>query len=265
MWVVDSQGSKKPGQIVEFLASTLATGGNINVAPAMTLSGSSTTLGNPSGCAFDSDGALWIVNDDPTLNADTNLVISFTAAQLAAGGNVAPTVVINNGQNVCNGVDLAFDPNGNLWVANLCAAIAAYKKSDLVAPGGSLTPMAKVNQSTGVNGLAFDSAGNLWTSLQGSVQSITEFKASELPTANNNINPITTINGALTKIDNPTGLAFVGGDLWAAQQGTTANALTKFAQADLAGAAAADAGNIAPTVVSGANTKLSSPWKIVIH
>jgi len=248
LWVVDSPGSKQAGKILEFAAASVAAGGDI--APTQTISGANTTLTNPSGCAFDSSGALWIANID---SASQN-VVAFSAAQLATGGNIAPAIALGGG---CNTIDVAFDGTGNLWVANLCTGLQEFTKADL-ATSGTPTPVVSIGQATGVSSITFDSAGNLWTSLQGGVNGVTEFTAGSLADAGT---PVATlqISGTGTAMSTPFGVTFANGNLWVAQQAS--NALTQF---DVAGLA--DGGGLAPTALaSGAGTKLSSPSFILFH
>jgi sugar lactone lactonase YvrE len=174
MWVVDSLGSKQAGQILEFTAADVATGGN--VAPAVTISGANTQLTNPAGCAFDSNGTLWMaVIDNSTPN-----VVAFTAAQLATGGNISPAVDYGNG---CNTIDVAFDPTGDLWVSALCTGVQEYTKAELTDGGASPTPALTFGEATGVNGIVFDSSGNLWSTLQGGINAVTEYTPTALAAA----------------------------------------------------------------------------------
>ena len=140
MWVVDSLGSKLAGKIVEFTAANVATGGN--VAPAVTLSGASTQLTNPAGCAFDSNGTLWIADIDSGLYG----VVAFTATQLATGGDVAPSIDFGNG---CNTIDVAFDPAGDLWVSALCTGIEEYTKAELTDGGVAPNPVFERRSGNG--------------------------------------------------------------------------------------------------------------------
>jgi sugar lactone lactonase YvrE len=254
MWVVDSQGSKQQGQILEFSAADVATGGD--VAPTTTVSGANTGLGNPSGCAFDSSGALWVTCIDPTGTTMPNLV-AFSAAQLTTGGNVTPNVQFSgSAPNLCNSVNLTFDGAGDLWVSNLCSAIDEFGSSQLTGAGSA--PMSSIAPPTGVNGLRFDSAGNLWTALQGGVQAVQEYPAAGLGDAG--AASSVSISGTNSLMSNPFGLTFDGaGNLWVVQQ--MSNSLTMFDATGLA-----TGGNVAPTaVVKGASTTLSSPSGITYH
>jgi hypothetical protein len=269
LWVVDSKGGGMAGQLVQFPAASLVAGGNI--APSKVIAGNATTLIDVAGCAMDSNGALWVANVSPPNPAQNN-VVKFSAQTLTNGGTVMapanspPDITLGSigGQYLCNTFDLAFDGKGNLWVANLCSNIDEYQKSDLAA-SGTPTPIMTIKQATGVSGLAFDQAGNLWTTLQGSTHAATEFKAADLMTGDSGIVASASIIGPNTQMQNPVGIAIVGGNVWVAQQNSTkgiAGALTMYAAASLG----TDGGNIAPAaVVSGTTSTVDSPTKIVLH
>jgi hypothetical protein len=201
-----------------------------------------------------------------------NNVVAFSANTLKNGGTVmtpansAPDITIGSagGQYLCNTFDLAFDGKGNLWVANLCSDIDEYQKSDLAA-SGQPTPVMKIKQATGVSGLAFDQSGNLWTTLQGATHAATEFKAADLLTLDSGIVASAKIAGPNTGMQNPVGIAIVGGNVWVAQQNPTKGtpgAITMYSAATLG----ADGGNIAPAAtIAGTTSTVDSPTKIVLH
>jgi Putative Ig domain len=74
--------------VFEYSASALAVGGTLNIAPAVTLSGSGQMTG-ASGLVFDSAGNLWVAT-----NSSSGL-LEFSPAALSQGGSVAPTVVVS--------------------------------------------------------------------------------------------------------------------------------------------------------------------------
>lgn len=171
------------------------------------------------GAAFDAAGNLWI--------SDYNLKISmYTPAQLAT--NLSPSVVLTNPADPTTSfnkpTDLAFDKNGNLWVANyLDSKLVEFTPSQLAASG---SPVPSVVLS-GTNlyqpgGLAFDGGGNLWVGYTstgpGKAGTVVKFLASSLANSGTltpaaDITDITIGNGPQLYV--PYGLAFDSrGVLW---------------------------------------------------
>lgn len=126
LWVVNNGGNS----IVEFSSSQLATGGNIAAAVKITTPGS---LNFPSGLAFDAAGNLWVANR--TNASFSHLLVSFSPAQLTAGGTPTPSVTIDHTGDVEPGM-LAFDESGGLWLAvsNL-NALHRYASGQLTSSG----------------------------------------------------------------------------------------------------------------------------------
>jgi sugar lactone lactonase YvrE len=151
LWVANSEN----GTIVRFDRAQLASGGA--VAPAVTISG----VGHPTALAFDAAGSLW------ASNFRTNKVFSFSASQLNTSGFLAPQVVINTlGTSLANPSGIAFDVDGNLWVANTSLrTLAAFSPAQL-ATTGSPVPHIVISSDGGSLdvpvGLAFDGDGSLW-------------------------------------------------------------------------------------------------------
>jgi sugar lactone lactonase YvrE len=117
--------------------------------------------GRGSGLAFDAQDNLWI----SFACADT--VVRLTPADLAATGEVSPTVAITG---VASPQGLAFDARGDLWIAG--GAIhridagrlgASVSSSDqvitLIASGSATAARAEA--------LAFDRHGDLWATVEG--------------------------------------------------------------------------------------------------
>ncbi len=89
LWVSCSESEglgETANQLIEFTPSQLATTGF--PVPAVTLSGTGTSLSSPSGLAFDASGDLWVAN------LGGNAILEFTASQLAASGAPVPSVVV---------------------------------------------------------------------------------------------------------------------------------------------------------------------------
>jgi sugar lactone lactonase YvrE len=200
LWVMDPQamvnGAETPA-LLEFSPMQLAKLATDN-APDPVAIITSTSLAFPQQSVFDSKGNQWVTDHD------SNTVLVFTAAQLAMTGtnNLPPAVVISS--TAFNGpLGIAFDSAGNLWIANNGAVtangatspagttIVRFAAADLPAPPatGMLTPalLPEVTLSDdGTNSiqspweLAFDSAGNLWSSNSGTPFTLVKFAKSSL-------------------------------------------------------------------------------------
>ena len=155
LWVANYSGNS----LVEFAPRQLATG---SPAPTAVISSdTSGSLDEPEGLAFDSSGDLWVAN----YNSST--LVEYTPDELATG---APTPAITISPDRSGSLDapddLAFDPSGDLWVAN-------YNSNTVVeySPGGFTSgpevPDATIssgssNSLDGPDGLAFQRSGDLW-------------------------------------------------------------------------------------------------------
>jgi sugar lactone lactonase YvrE len=107
LWVSNHDAS----EIVEFVT------GPFDVQPGVSLSGTSGSLNGPEGVTFDANNNLWVAN------AGTNNVVQFAATDLVASGSPPTRVTLGAANGSLNGPSaLAFDENGNLWVANANAS-----------------------------------------------------------------------------------------------------------------------------------------------
>jgi Tol biopolymer transport system component len=86
LWVASD--ARPVPSVLEYSASDLAAGGALNIAPAVTISGSAQMTGAP-GLVFDSAGNLWVTNDVAAS------LLEFDPAALSQGGSVAPTLVVS--------------------------------------------------------------------------------------------------------------------------------------------------------------------------
>ena len=107
--------------------------------------------------AFDPKGNLW-------LGACGGNVLELPSASLAHSGDAQASTVISG---IEDSADLAFDADGNLWVAT-GATILRYDAHRLSASTAetadlTLTPRDTMHsRDLGTTGLAFDAHGNLW-------------------------------------------------------------------------------------------------------
>lgn len=111
--------------------------------------------------AFDKTGNLWVASP-----CDKK-VLRVAAAQLAASGEVTPAVTIALADNPQG---LAFDKMGNLWVTD-AQTLKRFDAASLAANGATAAVTISVKTKADGTGaplspgfLAFDGAGDLWTS-----------------------------------------------------------------------------------------------------
>jgi hypothetical protein len=107
--------------------------------------------------AFDRKGNLW-------LGACGGSILELKGSSLGHSGDAAASTVISG---IEDSADLAFDADGNLWVATGAAILRydAHRLSASTAETADLTLTAQDkmhSRELGATGLAFDAHGNLW-------------------------------------------------------------------------------------------------------
>jgi sugar lactone lactonase YvrE len=116
LWIVENQNQQVLGYKAATLAAALGHSGQVN--PDIVISSSS--FGDPRAIAFDAGGNLW-------LGDATGKLLEFAAADLVMSGTPTPKVTITatavvTQDGIAMSLDfpegLAFDPAGDLWVAN---------------------------------------------------------------------------------------------------------------------------------------------------
>ncbi len=213
--------------VIEFNASQLGASGT--PTPAVTLSGAA--LNGAEGLAFDFRGNLWVAN------TGNSTVIKFSANQLGASGSPTPALTLSaTGGSLNNPVGLAFDGNGNLWVANYTSSTVVAFAANQLGASGSPTPAVTLSATGGsLNnpvGLAFDRNGNLWVANNTS-STVVEFVMHQL----GNPTPQVTLSANAGSLNRPTGLVFdANGTLWVANGG--GNTVVQFALSQLVGSGA---------------------------
>ena len=160
------------GSIVRFDPTQLASSGSR--VPSVIIAG----LGQPAALAFDAAGSLWVSD------IRRNKIASFSEAQLSASGFVAPQVVISSlGSTLQNPAGIAFDADGNLWVANASnQTVVAFTPAQL-ATSGSPAPQVVLSTNAALGnpvGLAFDTDGAMW--VVGDADAVEKFPRASLAT-----------------------------------------------------------------------------------
>jgi sugar lactone lactonase YvrE len=169
LWVANSASNT----LVKFTPVQLAISGA--PVPDVTIQASTTPAGStisfPRGLAFDKDGNLWVTSGD---TQTPGKVVMFTPAQLAVSGSPVPAVTIssnndNNLTSIIQPIGLAFDANGNLWVANGgVSTISRFTPAQQATSNASRPDLRLIGNTlnlTSSGGIAFDTSGNLWVAL----------------------------------------------------------------------------------------------------
>lgn len=125
--------------------------------PATTIIGPT----RPSALAFDASGGMWVAN------IRTSRVVRYSVAQLEESGALTPEIVLSALANSrLNPSALAFDADGNLWVAYIGSTIVASFAPDQLSATGTPEPRIVLSPApgsfAGPVGLAFDDGGSLW-------------------------------------------------------------------------------------------------------
>ena len=173
LWVANHEN----GTLVRFDVSQLSTGGPQQ--PAVVISG----LGHPTAIAFDAAGTLWMSD-----NA-AHTISGFAATQLESSGKHTPAVVLSStAGSLIHPSGLAFDQEGNLWVANLGNhSVIGFGADQLCCTGVPAPRRVLAPRVTPLGlpvGLAFDAAGNVW--VVGGTGTLTRFDRSSLDAAGSN-------------------------------------------------------------------------------
>ena len=194
LWVVNAGNST----VIELTANKLLVSGS--PTPAVTLSAAGGSLNGPVGLAFDPNANLWVAN------YASSTVVAFTASQLGASGSPVPVVTSSPAGGSLSGPEgLAFDGNGNLWVANnTSSTVVEFVMQQLGNPTPEVTLSATAGSLNGPAGLVFDRDGTLWVA-NGGGNTVVQFGSSQL-LASGAPTPHVILSGSA--LMHPFGLAF---------------------------------------------------------
>ena len=180
-----------------------------------------------------------------------NTIVKFTAAQLKTSGTPTPVVTITAAG--ASPAGLAFDGNGNLWVASYDNnTVVEYSGSQLAATG-SPTPAVTISATggslNGPVGLAFDASGGLWVAnAVQNVNTVVKYSSSQLASSGSPT-PAVTLSANASSINGPLFLAFdASGDLWVANGNFSQNTVVEFTPSQIA-----SSGSPTPNVTLGAS------------
>jgi sugar lactone lactonase YvrE len=164
LWIANNNLSGASGTIFEFSAAQLSgLSGAHTMVPAAILQSNGTSISLPWALAFDSNGNLWVSNQDSTINT----VVQFSKAQLAAltpaPTTPTPAVTISSvGSGGTMSIDaptgLAIDSNNDLAVSNVNNSIAFFAFGQLTKSGNPAPEVFVAGSNTTINtpeGLVF--------------------------------------------------------------------------------------------------------------
>ena len=215
LWVANEAGNTISG----FSSANLSASGA--PAPGIVLGDGSGTssVKTPMGVAVDSSGGVWWVSG-------TNTISYYTASQVAASTNAAPARKITSA-SLSDAISLAFDPSGDLWVADrIHSSLNEFTPAQLQS-GGSQPASVIIGRVLGSLQrpwpMAFDAKGDLWvsnfddSSVVGYAPAQLQASGYPVPYAAISLSP---------GLSNPMGIAFdPQGNLWV---GNLKDSLSKF-------------------------------------
>lgn len=205
LWVAGDNSQN----LVEFSGTQLRAGGSVTPTSIISVGSAATPVSNPvGGLALDQNGTLWVAGT-------ANVQLAGYASAQQVGGFVNPTysLTLGSGGNAATPSGIAFDPTGNLWVADEAHGTIFELTASQLTAGGNPTPTTTLTAGSGGSpggSIAFDASGDLWVST-GFNPTVSEFTPSQLA-AGGNQSPAVTIT---LPTDGFMPLAFDGsGDLW---------------------------------------------------
>ena len=246
LWVI-AEGAEggvgqEPSTLSEFIVADLSASGARGPSVTIRFSG----FGRPSQGVFDTNGDLWVSD------YGTDTIYEHSASQLAISGpivipNLAPNVQLMSNPALNRLVGMAFDTEGNLWVANSnSTTIFEFDSMGLpTAPGpiDTLTPNVVLSDD-GSDSIqapwapAFDAARDLWSSNSATPFTVMEFAKRVLGDSGSPV-PAVTISptqvAGFSSLNIPSGITFDNlGGLAIGNIGTVPNSISLFNNAQIA-------------------------------
>jgi sugar lactone lactonase YvrE len=182
--------------------------GILNEAPIADITGSSTQFSFPSGIALDSNGNIFVANNE----GGPGFQGSITEYPAGATGNVAPIATITGSATGLAGpLGIALDSAGNIYVANQYVAGSSSPDNDSsitvysAGSNGDAAPIATIGgRNTGLenlNGIAVDSSRNLYVT---AATNDVGPKINVYPAGSDgNVSPDAVITGASSQLEGP--------------------------------------------------------------
>lgn len=223
LWVANRGANGGAESVVEFTGTTLSSPGASVPTPPLT--NSSASLNGPLGLTFDSSNNQWVVNR--AANPANIAEFKFSTLQnLAANPAPTPDVTISDDGigTLLSAPQLITFESGNLWVANFASGnntnrgfVTEYLANQLASSG---TPSPTVTEADpeflGPDGIAFDSAGNLFIA-DFSAGEVFVFTASKVSGWSGGVTDSSDAQLSDSTSLNPTSAAFdQSGNLWVA-------------------------------------------------
>jgi secreted PhoX family phosphatase len=266
LWVIDggtvAAGGTIPPALYKFTAAQLADLGTVN-NPTPNTTINSPLFAFPQQAVFDKTGNLWVTDNG------ANAVYVFTASELMSTDLAAqPSIIITASVPFNGPLGIAFDTAGDLFIANNAGTtIDRFNASVLPTSTGAhtLKPSAIVSDDGKGSiqapwGLAFDPAGNLWSSNANAPNTLVEFTPAQL-NATGAPTPAITLSSVAVNTNQtlaaPNGIAFDNlGDLSAVSSAAPFG-IAGFAQSQLLPATVA--GPVPSTFLVGTRSTLNAP------
>jgi hypothetical protein len=164
LWIANNNLSGTNGTVFKFSASQLAgLSGMQTLVPSAILQSDGTSISQPWALVFDSNGNLWLSNQDDTINT----VVQFSKAQLAAltPAPTTPTPAITisaTGSGDTMSIDsptgLAISSQNELAVANVNNSLSIFTSKQLAGNGSPVPDSFVAGSNTTINtpeGLTF--------------------------------------------------------------------------------------------------------------
>ncbi len=148
LWIDNNGGTT----VVEVASAVLkaavgVTPVTLNTALLSQTIGGLMTINNPWGILFDSEGNLWISNEQLSVSKCAGSVVEFLASQISGSGTITPTPNVVLTPTAVAGTFSLCDPNGitmskqnNLVVANAAGDSLSRYSSGQITASGSPTP-----------------------------------------------------------------------------------------------------------------------------